>query len=65
MSEVGFQLRFQPIELTRRRVSPTGWKRARREIRSRKMQIKSAKDLKVYKKAYSLAMEIYELSSDY
>jgi len=29
------------------------------------MQIKSAKDLKVYKKAYSLAMEIYELSSDY
>ena len=26
------------------------------------MQIKSAKDLKVYKKAYSLAMEIYELS---
>jgi len=26
------------------------------------MQIKSAKDLKVYKKAYSLAMEIYKLS---
>ena len=26
------------------------------------MQINSAKDLEVYKKAYSLAMEIYEIS---
>ena len=58
MSEVGFQLRFQPVGLTGQRVELP----ARREIRSRKMQIKSAKDLKVYNKAYSLAMEIYELS---
>ena len=29
------------------------------------MQIRSAKDLKVYQKAYSLAMEIYELSKSW
>jgi len=29
------------------------------------MQIKSAKDLKVYKKAYALAMEIYEFSKSW
>ena len=29
------------------------------------MKIKSAKDLKVYKKAYSLAMEIYRLSKSW
>jgi len=29
------------------------------------MQIKSAKDLKVYKKAYALAMKIYELSKSW
>ncbi|MDN5355000.1 MAG: hypothetical protein PWQ09_1756 [Candidatus Cloacimonadota bacterium] len=29
------------------------------------MQIRSAKDLTVYQKAYKLAMEIYELSRDF
>ena len=29
------------------------------------MQIKSAKDLTVYKKAYSLAMDIYEISKSF
>lgn len=29
------------------------------------MQIKSAKDLKVYKKAYALAMEVYRLSKSW
>ena len=35
------------------------------EIRGQKMQIKSAKDLIVYKKAYALAMEIYQLSKSW
>ena len=35
------------------------------EARSQKMQIKSAKDLKVYQKAYALAMEIYKLSKSW
>ena len=35
----------------------------RSEIRGeRSMEIKSAKDLRVYQKAYALAMQIYELS---
>ena len=32
------------------------------EVGSQQMQIRSAKDLKVYQKAYALAMELYQLS---
>ncbi len=34
----------------------------RSEVGSQQMQIRSAKDLKVYQKAYALAMELYQLS---
>jgi four helix bundle protein len=34
----------------------------RSEVGSQKMKLRSAKDLKVYQKAYALAMEIYQLS---
>ena len=35
------------------------------EIRKKAMQINSAKDLEVYKKAYQLAMDIFELSKNF
>ena len=35
------------------------------EIRGQQLQIKSAKDLKVYQKAYALAMEIFQLSKSW
>ena len=36
--------------------------RRKSEIRGQQLQIKSAKDLKVYQSAYALAMEIFQLS---
>ena len=39
--------------------------RRRSEIRGQQLQIKSAKDLKVYQKAYALAMEIFQLSKSW
>jgi hypothetical protein len=36
--------------------------RQRSEIGGKRLQIKSAKDLKVYQNAYNLAMEIFQLS---
>ena len=35
------------------------------KINTKKMQINSAKELKVYKKAYSLAMKIFEISKTF
>jgi hypothetical protein len=35
------------------------------EIRGQQLQIKSAKDMKVYQKAYALAMEIFQLSKSW
>ena len=37
----------------------------RSEIRGQQLQIDSAKDLKVYQKAYALAMEIFQLSKSW
>jgi len=37
----------------------------RSEIRGQLLQIKSAKDLKVYQKAYALAMEIFQISKSW
>ena len=39
-----------------------GW---RSEVRGQQLQIKSAKNLKVYQKAYALAMEIFQLSKSW
>ena len=39
--------------------------RRRSEIRGQQLHIKSAKDLKVYQKAYALAMEIFQLSKSW